>query len=344
MKTVTHEDVTMEQLGGADTHASVSGVAHFAMDSEPACLQAIRDLLRFIPSNNVETPPRGAGTDPSDRRAEALLGRSKDLRAAVLLTRALVHGDGMAGLAAGLALIQGLIERYWREVHPLLDVDDADDPTMRLNALAPLVDEAALLRDLRAGLLAGAPGHGQVAVRDLEMALGRLPPRAGEAAPALASIEASLQAIYGAAPQQAEVVSAATRTLGAIDAVLASRIDAARALDLAPLATLLAALDAVVARTSAPVAAPPDVAAEAVPGSGAGAASGEIRARADAMLMIDKVCAYLERTEPSNPAPLLLKRAKRMIGMNFLDIMRELAPDGMAQVRNVAGVSGEGGE
>src|SRR5687767_1936538 len=73
VKTVTHEDVTMEQLGGADTHASVSGVAHFAMDSEPACLQAIRDLFRFVPSNNIETPPRGSGTDPRDRRDESLL-------------------------------------------------------------------------------------------------------------------------------------------------------------------------------------------------------------------------------------------------------------------------------
>ena len=73
VKTVTHEDVSMEALGGADTHASVSGVAHFAMDSEPACLQAIRDLFRFIPSNNLETPPTGAGQDPRDRRDESLL-------------------------------------------------------------------------------------------------------------------------------------------------------------------------------------------------------------------------------------------------------------------------------
>src|ERR671919_2411146 len=51
VKTVTHEDVSMEELGGADTHASTSGVAHFAMDSEPACLQAIRELFRYIPSN-----------------------------------------------------------------------------------------------------------------------------------------------------------------------------------------------------------------------------------------------------------------------------------------------------
>ncbi len=73
VKTVTHEDVTMEELGGADTHTAKSGVAHFAHDSEPASLQAIRDLFRYLPSNNVDDPPRGTGTDPRDRRDEALL-------------------------------------------------------------------------------------------------------------------------------------------------------------------------------------------------------------------------------------------------------------------------------
>jgi propionyl-CoA carboxylase beta chain len=73
VKTVTHEDVTMEQLGGADVHAGTSGVAHFAHDSEPACLAAIRDLFRYVPQNNVDDPPRGEGTDPRDRREEALL-------------------------------------------------------------------------------------------------------------------------------------------------------------------------------------------------------------------------------------------------------------------------------
>jgi propionyl-CoA carboxylase beta chain len=73
VKTVTHEDVTMEKLGGADTHASVSGVAHFVHDSEPASIAAIRELFRYIPQNNLEDPPRGRGTDPADRRDEALL-------------------------------------------------------------------------------------------------------------------------------------------------------------------------------------------------------------------------------------------------------------------------------
>ncbi|HJQ10552.1 MAG TPA: acyl-CoA carboxylase subunit beta [Gemmatimonadaceae bacterium] len=73
VKTVTHEDVTMEELGGADTHAMKSGVAHFVSDSEPECLQRIRDLFRFIPSNNLSDPPRGSASDPRDRRDESLL-------------------------------------------------------------------------------------------------------------------------------------------------------------------------------------------------------------------------------------------------------------------------------
>jgi propionyl-CoA carboxylase beta chain len=73
VKTVTHEDVTMEKLGGAATHSEISGVAHFAHDSEPACIDAIRELFRYIPSNNLEDPPRGPLTDPRDRRDEALL-------------------------------------------------------------------------------------------------------------------------------------------------------------------------------------------------------------------------------------------------------------------------------
>jgi len=73
VKTVTHEDVTTEELGGADIHASVSGVAQFAHDSEAECIQEIRRLLGFIPSNNVDSPPVRETSDPVDRRDEELL-------------------------------------------------------------------------------------------------------------------------------------------------------------------------------------------------------------------------------------------------------------------------------
>jgi propionyl-CoA carboxylase beta chain len=73
VKTVTHEDVDMESLGGADVHASKSGVCHFAHDSEPEALASVRDLLGFLPPNNTEPPPGKKCTDPPDRRDEKLL-------------------------------------------------------------------------------------------------------------------------------------------------------------------------------------------------------------------------------------------------------------------------------
>jgi propionyl-CoA carboxylase beta chain len=73
VKTVTHEDVDMEALGGADVHASKSGVAHFASDSEPDCLASVRELFRYIPQNNRAVPPAGSGVDSHDRQDEVLL-------------------------------------------------------------------------------------------------------------------------------------------------------------------------------------------------------------------------------------------------------------------------------
>jgi propionyl-CoA carboxylase beta chain len=73
VKTVTHEDIDMEGLGGADVHASTSGVAHFAMDSEPECIAAARELLRFLPQNNRELAPSLETADPHDRQDEQLL-------------------------------------------------------------------------------------------------------------------------------------------------------------------------------------------------------------------------------------------------------------------------------
>ena len=73
VKTVTHEEVSFEDLGGADVHAETSGVAHFVHASEPECLQAIRRLLAYLPSNNIDDPPTLPVTDPADRRDESLL-------------------------------------------------------------------------------------------------------------------------------------------------------------------------------------------------------------------------------------------------------------------------------
>ncbi len=72
LKTVTHEEVSKEELGGAMTHNATSGVAHFAVDDDRECLALIRDMLSFLPSNNLDDPPRSATSDSPDREDVAL--------------------------------------------------------------------------------------------------------------------------------------------------------------------------------------------------------------------------------------------------------------------------------
>src|SRR5215217_3903913 len=72
VKTVTHEEVSKEELGGAMTHNATSGVAHFAADDDRECLALIRDLLSFMPSNNLDDPPRARTSDSADREDPAL--------------------------------------------------------------------------------------------------------------------------------------------------------------------------------------------------------------------------------------------------------------------------------
>jgi propionyl-CoA carboxylase beta chain len=72
IKTVTHEDVTKDELGGAHTHGAKSGVCHFTVASDAACLLGIRDLLSYLPSNNIDEPPAGTSTDDPNREDPAL--------------------------------------------------------------------------------------------------------------------------------------------------------------------------------------------------------------------------------------------------------------------------------
>jgi propionyl-CoA carboxylase beta chain len=72
IRTVTHEQVTKEELGGAMTHNEKSGVAHFAVENDQECLALIRELLSFMPGNNVDEPPVAESSDPVDRADEAL--------------------------------------------------------------------------------------------------------------------------------------------------------------------------------------------------------------------------------------------------------------------------------
>lgn len=284
-------------------------------------------------------------------RASKLLGRSKDVRSACLLARAQVSMEQFSGLLPGLNLVHQLMDRYWDSVHPQLDASDSDDPTMRINALAWLADPQGLVRSVRTARLFQTRAHGDLTVRQIEIAAGKLTAREGEAVPTLSQVE---QNITSVATQDAELGKRVADTLAAakgLAAMLDGKVGASRSPDLKPLIDSLSVVAQVVGRATASLqgaAGEGGESAEAGAAGGAGpainAASGTIRSRADVVLLLDRICEFLQRTEPTSPAPLLLLRAKKLMNMNFIDILSEMAPDGLDQARIVTGVKAEESE
>jgi propionyl-CoA carboxylase beta chain len=92
VKTVTHETVSFEELGGADVHGETSGIAHGVFASEAECLAAIRQLMGYLPSNNLDSAPEGPSDDPADRRDPALMGIVPALPTAPYDMRGVIRG------------------------------------------------------------------------------------------------------------------------------------------------------------------------------------------------------------------------------------------------------------
>lgn len=275
--------------------------------------------------------------------AEALLARSKDLRLAVHLLRALTHTEQLHGFVAGMRLLGDLVERYWPDLHPGLDHENGDDPTARMNVLAALeaprgvAGVETLLRDLRDAHVVPAGAQGTVTVRDILVAEGRLP-AVGEATPAAALLDRLRVAVErdgGLRDGPDNAVAALTR----LRDLLVDKVGADRAPDVRAALDMLKTV-ALVMKRAIGVTSPQDAAAGS-PGDGGGVAApvtGDLRGRDDVSRAIDRICAYLERTEPGNPAPLLMRRAQRLLNKNFVDLIEDLAPESLAQVKAIAGL------
>ena len=277
-----------------------------------------------------------------------LLHRTKDVRVLVLLLRALTRLDGIGGFVHGIKALLAALESFWDAIHPLLDADDNNDPTMRLNALAPLTDTEMLLRDLHDARLASSRSVGTLLVRDVEVALGKLTARDDDTTYGQAQIDGVLAEVFAAEPELREACCGAADCVTQLQNALNQRLGSAHSVDFKPLREVAMVVQQLARRIaqSSTEGATDDSASGAEPGvdapSGAPArvgARGEIASRQDAVNTLNRVITYLEQSEPGNPAPLLIKRAQRLIGVSFLDIMADLAPDALSSIENITGRS-----
>lgn len=313
-----------------------------------------------------ETPERQYGgtiiaAEPPDWRgaretALALSARTRDLRVAVYLARSLLNTEGLEGFASGLTLVNGLLERYWDQVHPHLDPDDDNDPTLRINTIVALCDPETTLRDLRETPLVNSRALGRFSLRDLQIAAGLLTPAATNEKtepPTQARIDAAFQdADLEELRATAETAAAAMAQAEQIEVALTERLGATQAPDLGGLTGALKEIRHALAEplrrrgvetgvTAEPAEGGTEAGAVGGAGGGQRLATGEIASREDVIRALDRVCDYFKRYEPSSPVPFLLQRAKLLVTKDFMEILVELAPGGTEQAHLIFGIRDE---
>jgi len=311
-------------------------------------------------------------------QGQDLAEQGRDLRLLTILVRANYNLNGFAGLAEGLSVLTGSVEQYWDSLHPALrDRDDAKMAALpRLNAIKQLEnDDDGLLCDLRFGMMLNPRGIGPITGDDLAAVVLSDFEMLNRAASGLSQAEKdSLVAAHG---QRVNRVTAAARAMAseeperaaemiagltACDTAIAALVSAVNekggfgsqpGLALTELTEFLGlcrqTLEKAVGASAAnaapvednPAAPAPAAANGAAPAPSTAAAAappGTVASREDVEAALERIIGFYERTEPSSPIPHLARRMRRMVKMDFLELMEEIAPSGLKEFRNIAGV------
>ncbi|SMC25006.1 type VI secretion system protein ImpA [Andreprevotia lacus DSM 23236] len=266
---------------------------------------------------------------------QQIFSKTKDLRIAAILCRALVFKQGIKGLEQGLALVAGLLDQYWETLHPELEDGDA---TFRMNSVSALASPDFLLKELRRAVFFHSKGAPPIRVSEVEALF--TPGASGELTDA--ELQLQLNSNPEALAELAQQLASSLDSLARIKARLADQAPEHQN-TLEVLAQLLARLQhklpGVLATAEQPTDGEIDFANDAESVASITTEPGVIRSRADVDRQLEAICSYLERAEPSNPAPLLLRRAQRILSMDFIDIIRELTPDSVGHIEMLAGIN-----
>ena len=284
-------------------------------------------------------------------KAMAVMERSHDLRAGIFLANSDLRIRGLQGFADATSYIRGCLEQYWASCHPQLDEDDDDDPTMRVNSVLALADSDTVIRSLRLAHLTDSRTFGRMSLRDIAVAEGEItPPSDMDNVPDMASVSAAFQDTDAETlTDRLTAAQTAFDNIVAINAVFDEQIPG-QGPDLEPVQTVVKQIvgrlaDAVGAEAGgeeavAEGAADTNVsAAQAAPMGASG--GGAINSPVDVQNAIDRIIAYYQRSEPSSPVPILLERAKRLVGADFVSIMKDMAPLGVENVNLIGGIEEE---
>jgi len=311
-----------------------------------------------------------------DAQATALLEQTHDLRILQILAVARLNLRGLPGFADVLGAIREQLQNHWTQVHPQLDPEDDNDPTLRANALFSLADSGRVLRVLRDLPLVVSGRAGKISWRDIGISIGAIEPPDDRDKLTESTIRGAFSdADSDRLAELREALTAAIADTIAIPAAFDDQAGYGTGPDLSELTRLLREMSRYIDRYAPAVEMPVeetpeddtveeaeseeggDSDADADPDAGGGgeeaaprsgkrrgvtaASLGAVTTRADAVRLLDLATAYYQRYEPSSPLPYLIGRARRLADKNFLDILRDMAPEGVESAQRLFGVVDE---
>lgn len=304
---------------------------------------------------------------------EELAAEGRDLRLLVLMCRACYNTNGFSGLAEAVEFLAQSVTQHWDTLHPAKR--DRDDPQIaalpRLNAFRQLEnDNNGLLGDMRFGVVLNPRGIGPITGDDLAAATLNNFEMLSRSASGLNQAEKDdLVAAHnqrvnrvtagtrGIADQETEVIGglisgimACEDAIGTLNTTVAEKggFGDQPGLNMSELSEFLGAcrktLEAAGSADGSDESTVEDSPAVNVPAGGSSntvAVAGAISSRSDVEGALDRIIGFYERTEPGSPIPHLARRMRRMVAMDFLELMEEIAPSGLKEFRNAAGVEDE---
>jgi len=337
-----------------------------AIDSEKVCGDNLEYDAEFIALERaIEGKPEQQIGDiiqeaePPDwheikKTAEQLLSRTRDLRVLISYLRALIATGGFTGFKDGMNLIQALVERRWDSIYPQLDPDDDNDPTERINILMSLCDRETILRPLQQIPLVESRGLGRFNLRDVSVAQGKITVANNENNIMSSTIEAavrdadreSLRKTFGA-------ISSSLDHLNGLEHFVTLQVGINDAPNFRELGNLLRESRALLndwletkRGGEAPVtdeveSATASDSVKAEPVMEKKPAPGAINNTQDVLNALQLVCEYYKKNEPSSPVPIFIERGMRLVGKGFMEVLKDIAPDGLDQANVIRGIRDE---
>jgi type VI secretion system protein ImpA len=279
------------------------------------------------------------------KRSEALLSRTIDLRILICYLRALIALDGFSGLQDGLTLITALVEKRWDSLHPQMDQEEDNDPTERISIFLSLCDHETILWPLQLTPLLESKSFGRFNFREISIALGKSAATSNENQVSQSTIDGAVQDSELSHLQLTfQAVTASLDNINQLEKLLTDYVGVSEAPSFADLRSFLQEIKAFLMSSLEIRGGGDELITEENSSDGKVVAvtsiksiSGVINNNQDVIKTLNLVCDYYRKNEPSSPVPMLVERAIRLVGKNFMDALKDIAPAGVEEAKIISG-------